>query len=256
MVRTLQGQTIVILGGTSGIGYGAAKLFLETSEADIVIGSSTAERVEAAVSSLSELQGAHGRITGYQVNLDGSTASEKSIAEFFDKVGTVNHLIYTAGEALGPFLSIETVTREAAEGKFGVRYWGLLASVKTALSCIPKSHESSITVTAGTVVFRPKKGWVVGAGICSAVEGLTRELAVDLAPIRVNCIAPGPIVETPLWSNLDQKMIDSMALGLKEKSLTHELGLVEDVAEAYGYVVRGNFTAGQTLVVDGGEYLC
>ena len=99
MVKTLENQTIVIFGGSAGIGYGVAKHLLETTKANVIIGSSTAKRVEDAVSSLSQIDGAAGRITGHAVNLDVST-SETSIAQFFNTVGPFNHLIYTAADSL------------------------------------------------------------------------------------------------------------------------------------------------------------
>jgi len=254
MVNTLKHKTIVILGGSTGIGYAVAKLFLEDTEANVVIGSSSAERVKSAISSLSEISGAEARIKGYQVNLDTST-SEDSIIQFFDKVGHFNHLIYTAGDSLS-LVPIHEVSRTTAEKGFGIRYWSLLTAIRLALPHMPKSPESSITLTSGTVVFRPMKGWgASGSGVGSAVEGLSRGLAVDLAPIRVNCVAPGAIPETNLWSGMDEKQKAELIDYVKKRSLTGQVGLAEDVAEAYVYLVRGNFTTGQTLILDGGEML-
>ena len=93
------------------------------------------------------------------------------------------------------------------------------------------------------------------SGVGSAVEGLTRGLAVDLAPIRVNCVAPGAIPETDVWSGMSEEQMTSMVADLKKKSLTGRVGLVEDIAEGYVYLLKGNFTNGQTLLMDGGEYL-
>lgn len=254
MVQVLKDQTIVVLGGSAGIGYGAAKQLLETTQANVIIGSSSTKRLKSAIASLSEIESARERITGYEVNLDVSS-SEDSISTFFEKVGTLNHLIYTAADSL-LLLPITEVTKAAAEKGFGIRYWSLLTTIRLALPRMPKSHESSITITSGTVVFRPMRGWgATGSGVGSAVEGLTRGLAVDLAPIRVNCVAPGAIPETDLWSGMDEKQMVEMLTYLKKRSLTGQLGRAEDVAEAYSYLVRGNFTTGQTLILDGGEML-
>jgi NAD(P)-dependent dehydrogenase (short-subunit alcohol dehydrogenase family) len=254
MVNTLENQTVVILGGSTGIGYGVAKNLLESSKANVVIASSTTKRVEEAISSLSAIEGAKGRISGHVTNLDVSE-SEAPIAQLFDKIGKFDHLIYTAADPLY-FVPFDEVSKKAADKAFGIRYWSLLVAIRLALSHMPKSADSSITITSGTVVFRPLKGWCATfSGVGSAVEGLTRGLAVDLAPIRVNCVAPGAVPETDVWSGLSEEQMTQMVEDLKKKALTGRVGFVEDVAEAYAYLVKGRFTNGQTLILDGGEYL-
>lgn len=153
MVNTLENQTVVILGGSSGIGYGVAKNLIESTKAKVVIGSSSASKVDKAISSLSSLPGARGRVTGYLVNLDIST-SEDSIKEFFAKVGVFNHLVYTAADRLF-LLPLEEFSKSKAENLFGIRYWSLLTSIRIALPYMPKSADSSIIITSGTVTFRP-----------------------------------------------------------------------------------------------------
>src|SRR5277367_1764414 len=254
MVNKLDNQTVVILGGSSGIGLGIAKNILESTNAKVIIASSTAKKVDAAVESLSQLTGAKGRISGHAVDLDVSQ-SEDSIAEFLAKCGTINHLIYTAADPLS-FVPVEEVSKPKCEKAFGIRYWSLLATIRLALKYMPKAPESSIVLTSGNVVFRPMKGWAgMVSGMASAVEGLTRGLAVDLAPIRVNCVAPGPIPETDIWSGMGKEEMETMIEGLRKKNLTGRVGLVEDIAEGYAYLLKANFTNGQTLLMDGGEFL-
>jgi NAD(P)-dependent dehydrogenase (short-subunit alcohol dehydrogenase family) len=255
MVNQLDNQRVVVLGGSSGIGFGVAKKLIETSKASVIIASSSATKVDKAVSALSILPGAQGRITGYPLNLDIST-SDEPLTQFFAKIGEFNHLVYCAGDSLALF-PLEEFTKPKAEKMFGIRYFSLLTSIRIALPYMPKSAASSIILTSGTVTFRPMKGWAAaGSGVGSAVEGLTRGLAVDLAPIRVNCVAPGAVPETDLWAALGEEERATMMEYFKNKSLTGELGRVEDIAEAYTYLLKGRFTDGQTLILDGGEYLC
>jgi NAD(P)-dependent dehydrogenase (short-subunit alcohol dehydrogenase family) len=56
-------------------------------------------------------------------------------------------------------------------------------------------------LTTGTAGQRPRKGWVIAASVCGTIEALTRALAVELAPIRVNAVSPG-VVRTNLWQNM------------------------------------------------------
>ena len=254
MVNTLENQTVVILGGSSGIGYGVAKNIIESTKAKIVIASSNEKKVEQAVISLSQLDGGNGRVAGHAVNLDASV-SDDSIKKFFDKVGNFNHLIYTAADPLY-MIPITDISKSKGDKAFGIRYWSLLATIQLALPHMPKSPESSITITSGNVAFRPMKGWgATLSGVGCAVEGLTRGLAVDLAPVRVNYIAPGAIPETDVWSGMAEEQMAEMVEGLRKKSLTGRVGRVEDIAEGYVYLLKANFTNGQTLLLDGGEYL-
>lgn len=254
MVNTLENQTVVILGGTSGIGYGVAKNIIESTKAKIVVASSNEKKVEQAVTSLSNLDGGKGRVTGHTVNLDTSI-SDDSIKQFLDNVGDFNHLIYTAADPLY-MIPIADISKSKGDKAFGIRYWSLLATIRLALPHMPKSPESSITITSGNVAFRPMKGWgATLSGVGCAVEGLTRGLAVDLSPIRVNCIAPGAVPETDVWSGMSEEQMAEIVEGLKKKSLTGRVGRVEDIAEGYVYLLKAKFTNGQTLLLDGGEYL-
>jgi NAD(P)-dependent dehydrogenase (short-subunit alcohol dehydrogenase family) len=80
-----------------------------------------------------------------------------------------------------------------------VRYWSALAAVKYASPHIRKG--GSIVLTTGIAGHRPRKVWVVTASICGTIEALTRALAVELAPIRVNAVAPG-VVRTNLCQSM------------------------------------------------------
>jgi NAD(P)-dependent dehydrogenase (short-subunit alcohol dehydrogenase family) len=79
---------------------------------------------------------------------------------------------------------------------FALRYWGAFMAAKYGSDHIRPG--GSIVFTSGLAGLRPHVGWSLGASICAAMEGLTRALAVELAPIRVNIVSPG-VVKSPLW---------------------------------------------------------
>jgi NAD(P)-dependent dehydrogenase (short-subunit alcohol dehydrogenase family) len=110
-------------------------------------------------------------------------------------VGEIDHLVYTAGD---PFMLGELGQTSIAEARraFDVRFWGALAAAKYGAPHIRPG--GSIILTTGIASARPPKRWVVPASILGAMEALTRALAVELAPIRVNIVSPG-VVKTPLW---------------------------------------------------------
>ena len=98
---------------------------------------------------------------------------------------------------------------------------------------------------------RPQRGWVIAAGICGAVEAVTRALAIELAPVRVNLVCAG-IVRTELWRNLTETDYSKKAgQGLP----VGRVGEPEDLAETYLYLMRESFSTGAMIVVDGGSTL-
>jgi NAD(P)-dependent dehydrogenase (short-subunit alcohol dehydrogenase family) len=91
---------------------------------------------------------------------------------------------------------LATMDLKHARTFFGVRYWSALAAVNYGSRSIRKG--GSIVLTTGIAGQRPQKGWVVVASMCGTIEALTRALAVELAPIRVNVVSPG-VVRTNPW---------------------------------------------------------
>ena len=86
------------------------------------------------------------------------------------------------------------------------------------------------------------------------MQGLTRGLAVDLKPIRVNLACPGAIL-TELWDGRKPEQRDGFLAQVKEKSLTGAIGTVEDTAETYLYALKCKFLTGEMLKIDGGGVL-
>jgi NAD(P)-dependent dehydrogenase (short-subunit alcohol dehydrogenase family) len=135
---------------------------------------------------------------------------------------------------------------------FELRYWGALASVKYASPHIRPG--GSIVLTSGLAGLRPHPGWALGASVCSAMEGLTRALAVELAPIRVNIVAPGVVV-SPLWDDMTKEAREALYRQMAERLLVRHAGETEEVAQSYLYLMRQTFGTGTVLRVDGGGAL-
>jgi NAD(P)-dependent dehydrogenase (short-subunit alcohol dehydrogenase family) len=164
--------------------------------ASVVIASSRKSSVDKALRALPA--GSEGHV------LD--LADEPSLKALFAELGDFDHLLFTAGETLqlGPLPATEIA---AARGFFNLRFWGAYMAAKYGSGSIRPG--GSIVFTSGTAGARPRSGWSVGASVCAAMEGLTRALAVELAPIRVNIVAPG-IVKTPLWGNVPEGQRENM----------------------------------------------
>jgi NAD(P)-dependent dehydrogenase (short-subunit alcohol dehydrogenase family) len=173
------------------------------------------------------------------------------VQALFRKLGRFDHLVFTAGETLqlGPLASTDV---ETARRFFGLRYWGAYMAAKYGSANIPAG--GSIVFTSGIAAVRPRAGWALGASICAAMEGLTRALAVELAPIRVNIVSPG-VVETPLWRDMPEADRAAMYRGIAETLPVGHVGKAAEIAEAYLYLMRQSYGTGQVLVVDGGSVL-
>jgi NAD(P)-dependent dehydrogenase (short-subunit alcohol dehydrogenase family) len=236
----LSGQRVVIVGGTSGIGLAVAARSLALG-AEVVVASSRQASVEAAVAQLGD--GA----TGQTVEVMDPGA----VAEFFDSVGSFDHLVYTAGEALS-LMYLDGLTLEQARMFFQTRYFGALTVVQAGRRSLRSG--GSITLTSGSAAARPGAGWAVPASVCGAIDALTRALAVELAPIRVNAVAPG-VVRSPLWSRLDSAERDAMYASVAAALPVGRVGLVDDVATAYLYCLLQRYGTGTILGVDGGALL-
>lgn len=236
----LQHKKIVIVGGTSGIGFATARAALAQG-AEVLVSSSKREKVETAVAALGA--GAHGVVA--DVN------NAESMAHLFNEAGHVDHLVYTAGESL-LFGNLDGLEMSAVRNAFDVRVFGAIAAVKAALPHLRQG--GSIVLTSGIASARAPKGLTIGASICSAMEGLTRALAVEIAPLRVNIVSPG-FVRTPLWSNMPENDREAMYQHAGSTLLVGRVGEAEEIAQAYLYLMNNTFVTGQTVVIDGGGVL-
>jgi NAD(P)-dependent dehydrogenase (short-subunit alcohol dehydrogenase family) len=237
---SLSSKRIVILGGTSGIGLATATA-ARREGAMVIVASSNRQRVDAAVASL------QGAAEGRVVDL----SDEGQVKEFFESIGDFDHLVYTAGESLH-LEPLATTEIDKARGFVELRFWGAYMAVKYGSPHIRAG--GSITLTTGIAGQRPRQGWTIAASICGAMESLTRALAVELAPIRVNAVSPG-VVRTELWSGMAKADRDAMYRDIGQKLPVGRAGEADDLAQSYLYLMREGYSTGQVIVVDGGAVL-
>jgi NAD(P)-dependent dehydrogenase (short-subunit alcohol dehydrogenase family) len=236
----LHNKRVVILGGSSGIGLAVAEQ-AASQGAKLVIASSNAERVQKAVEKL------EGNAQGHTLDL----TDESAVENFFAKLGAFDHLVFTAGDQLR-LHDLAATDLQQARRAFELRYWSALAAVKYGSKSIRKG--GSIVLTTGIAGQRPHKGWVVAASVCGTIEALTRALALELAPIRVNAVSPG-VVRTNLWQNMTAAERERLYESVGSSLPVGRVGEAHDIAQAYLFLMQEEFSTGQTLVVDGGTVL-
>ena len=234
------GKRIVVLGGSSGIGLAVVQQVVAQGGLAIVA-SSNAERVKQVVATLD------GKAEGRALDL----LNERDIQNFFQANGDFDHLVFTAGDTL-QLNELAATDLTKARHAFELRYWAPLAAVKYGSPHIRKG--GSIVLTTGVAGQRPHKGWTVAASVCGTVEALTRALAVELAPIRVNAVCPG-IVRTSLWQSMDADAREQLFESVGKSLPVGRVGEASDIARAYLFLMQEGYSTGQIVVVDGGAVL-
>jgi NAD(P)-dependent dehydrogenase (short-subunit alcohol dehydrogenase family) len=232
---SLDGKTVVVIGGASGVGFAIAAAARDAG-ARVVIGSSQAAKVEAAVAARG------GGVTGAVIDV----ADEASVAGFFEAQGPFDHLAFTAGDWGGNmYAPTRDMDLTAARDGLNVRFWGALAVAKHG--CRSIAADGSITLTGGLLAHRPMKGAPLVTAVAGAIEFLTLGLAVDLAPVRVNAVCLGIVM-----TERTRSMPEARLRAFTERLPLPRGGEPAEAAEAYLYLMRGGFTTGQVLRVDGG----
>jgi NAD(P)-dependent dehydrogenase (short-subunit alcohol dehydrogenase family) len=237
---TLDGKKVVIIGGTSGIGFATAQAAARAGAAAIVASSNQA-RVDSALQRLPD--GTEGHVV--------DASNEQAIANMIEQVGEFDHLVFTAGEPLAP-AELGTLELDDARTFFETRYWGALAAAKHASRRIRPG--GSIILSSGGAGGRPAPGLSVPASVCGAVEALTRALAVELAPLRVNAVAPG-VVRTHMWDPIPADGREAFYQEAAGAMLTDRVGEPQEIAQAHVYLMENDFVTGTVLSIDGGAAL-
>ncbi|KAM5355151.1 hypothetical protein ACJ41O_001797 [Fusarium nematophilum] len=256
-INKLQNKRVLVLGGSTGIGFAVALASLEHG-ADVILSSSNQEKIDKAIHRLeTHIQTAQlpqRKIFGNACDLsDPATLEEnvKNLLEFATQAGKIDHVVFTAGNFIA-LPALDAVTTEHITQLNTVRITGCLILAKHLPGYINHTSESSLTVTASTTHWRPGNGWSVLNGAAGGVESMARGLAVDLKPLRVNCVTPG-FVHTELFDGFPQEALEGMFAAMKRESLIEKVGTAEELAEAYVYLMKSTFATGSTVVVDGGR---
>lgn len=215
-----EGTLSVVIGGGSGIGRALA-LSLGTRPGRVIVAS---------------------RSSGLDV---GDIASVK---RFFTDIGTVDHVIFTAGSSApgGPFVNLDF---DAAKTAFDIKFWGALAVAQAAAPHIKPG--GTITFTSGFLARKTVPGTLIKTAMNAAIEAAAKILAVELAPVRVNVISPG-LTDTEAYQGMDPVARRSMLDQAAETLPARRFGRAEDIAQGFLFVIENPFVTGATIDIDGG----
>jgi len=259
-VNKLHNSRILIIGGTSGIGFAVAEACLEFG-ASITISSSTPLRLTSALSSLkTSYPSAADRVWGVQVDLSNIDTVETEIEKLFKETvsvyengaGKLDHVIFTAGDALS-LIPLSKISMPAILRAGQLRFFAPLLVAKFLSTYLVHSPNSSYTITSGSISERPTPDWSVVGSFAGGHHSMVRNLALDLKPIRVNGVSPG-VVDTELW-RMSEEEKKAFLQGLADKLPVGRPGRVEDVAESYLAVLRDGNMDATVVRTDGGALI-
>jgi NAD(P)-dependent dehydrogenase (short-subunit alcohol dehydrogenase family) len=235
----LTGKRVVFIGGSSGMGLAAAQLALKFG-AQVVIAGRSREKLEPAKKEIGDQVEA--------LSLDAT--DEAAVKAFFQQVGAFDHLVTTinSGERKA-FLKLDMAV---AKAHFDGKFWGQWLAAKYGAPQIKAG--GSITFFSGIWSHRPPAEVAVVAAMNSGIEDLTRALAVELAPLRVNAVAPG-LIDTPLYASMPVEVREGMFAAYGAATPAKRVGRPEEVAQTVVYLMANAFTTGTTIFVDGGYTL-
>ncbi|MGY2397981.1 SDR family oxidoreductase [Pseudomonas sp. SDO5271_S396] len=234
MTSSLKGKTVIVIGGSSGIGAAVAKAAAERGAQVVLAG----RRLVSA---------AENGLRSEPVDVTDSA----SLQRLFETVGRFDHLVYTSGPSVRAKSLIDTDLDEAQEN-FNVKLWGSLRAIQHALPFL--SEHGSITLTSGQLGRKAVAGQFIKTGINAATEALGKQLAKELAPRRVNVVSPG-VIDTPAYAGLTEEQRLAMFAKAGAALPVGRVGRGEDVAAGYVLAMENGFVTGAVIDIDGGGLL-
>ncbi|MFJ9363415.1 SDR family oxidoreductase [Nocardia sp. NPDC101769] len=236
---TVAGRAVVV-GGGSGMGQAIADALLAAGTEVIIVGRSE-QRLADAVRELGD-----GKVSAVAADV----ADEEQVSRLFETVGTVDHVITTAADLTGAYGPVASFDFEHGRGFLETKLIGSMLLAKHARL----TENGSLTFISGIAAYRPAVGGAMVAAVNAALEGLTRALAVELSPIRVNAVSPGWVL-TDIWESMPWEDKEERLAAMAEKLPAKRLGRPDDIAAAVLSIIGNRFVTGTVLHVDGGHRL-
>lgn len=237
----LKGKRIIVVGGSSGIGLGVARLALERGAEVVIVGRSVEKLRRAAAELASD---------GQLNTLAADITLEDAVARMFDSLGAFDHLITTAADL--SYQPVREIDLASLRATIDSKLVAALMLAKHGAASI--NEKGSLTFTSGVAAFRPAPRGSMVAAVNGAINSLVKALALELAPVRVNAVSPG-WVDTPIWERVAGANRESVQAQMAGKLPVGRLGTPEDLAQAYLAVVENEFITGTVFEVDGGHRL-
>lgn len=230
------GQCVVVVGGGARLGRALVRA-VSAAGAEVVIAGRYRERIEAAAAEIG--LAASTRVVDF--------ADPASIDSFASQLGSFDHLVSTVSmHAAGPLRSLEP---EAITRSFDAKVLGPLRLVQRTADLVRPG--GSYTFFSGQAAWRPGPGAVVTATVNGALAFMVQAMAVELAPLRVNAVAPG-LIDSGNLDALGEQRKQEVVRAASERNPVGRIGQPEDVVSATMMVMANGYMTGTVVHVDGG----
>lgn len=229
------GKKAIIFGGTSGIGLAAAKQ-LAALGAEVIAISRNPEKA--------------GDLPAGITTKKCDVLDREAIQNLFKECAPFDILISAAtggGRAVGPFLEMDM---DGFKGSFD-KLWGYANVVRYGTEHM--SEDGSIVLVSGAPARKTKPGQVAIGAVGGSVEALVRAVAPEIAPRRLNVVAPGTI-DTPMVAAEGSARTD-LYTKMTANNVIPRAGTADEVAQGIVFMVQNDFVTGTTIDVDGGWIL-
>ena len=235
----LRQQTVVVAGGSSGVGLAVVKRAAAAGARVIALGRSEA-RLKAA------LEGLGDPVSGVAMDATDRAALDG----FFARSGPIDHLVITlsGGEGAGAFAQLDL---QALRRGFEAKFWPQLQTAQAALPALRPGGSITFVTAVSARIARP--GTAGLGAINGALEAMVGSLARELAPSRVNAVSPG-VIDTEWWSGkpeLKQQVFEEQARTLP----VARVGRADEVAHTVQFLLENGFVTGVVVECDGGLHL-
>jgi NAD(P)-dependent dehydrogenase (short-subunit alcohol dehydrogenase family) len=239
MAATLKDRTVLVIGRGSGIARAVALAVRAEGAKVVVVGRNAAVLAEA-------YRDEHPGISAEEVDL----TDEASVESLAARLGAVDHVVSTASaRARG---TVAELTHETMLQSFDTKVLGPIMLAKHFAPRMPQ--DGSFVLFSGATARKPSIGMLAVAATNGAVDVVTRALAVELAPLRVNAISPGTI-DTGAYDALGEEKKAALFDQRADTNPARRIGTPEDIAGAVVFALTNTFVTGVSLAVDGGEPL-
>jgi NAD(P)-dependent dehydrogenase (short-subunit alcohol dehydrogenase family) len=233
----LLGQTVVVIGGSAGIGLETARR-ARAEGAEVILTGRDPQRLERAAQEVGAMSSA-----AFDAN------DETALRRFFDELnGPIDHVLITAGGPhYGPLLEMESAqVRDAVSEK-------IVLALEVARDAVDKmTPGGTLLLIGGTGGRLYSRELGIAAAATAVLPPFTAALALALAPVRVNLIAPG-FVDTPLSASLLGDQIDERRAGLRDVLPIGRVVGPDDVAALAVHLMTNSAVTGATYDIDGGQ---